>query len=55
MERVRSTMFLGVHVTAVYNYFSSLAKKAHQRLYFLRKLRGARVPAPVMCLFSRER
>ncbi|KAI3365914.1 hypothetical protein L3Q82_000738 [Scortum barcoo] len=30
-----------------------LGKKANQRLYFLRKLRKARAPAPIMCTFYR--
>ncbi|KAK3523418.1 hypothetical protein QTP86_032737 [Hemibagrus guttatus] len=32
---------------------TSLAKKAQSRLYFLRKLRKARVPPPIMCSFYR--
>ncbi len=47
VERVSSTKFLGVHITA------ALAKKAQQRLYFLRKLRRARAPASIMCTFYR--
>ncbi len=32
---------------------AALAKKAQQRLYFLRKLRRARAPTPIMCTFYR--
>ncbi len=35
------------------NNTAGLAKKAQQRLYLLRKLRRARVPAPIMCTFYR--
>ncbi len=35
------------------NNTAALAKKAQQRLYFLRKLRRARAPAPIMCTFYR--
>ncbi|KAI3375853.1 hypothetical protein L3Q82_004124 [Scortum barcoo] len=44
VERVCSTKFLGVHVTEDLSWTintTSLAKKANQRLYFLRKLRKA--------------
>ncbi|KAI3373200.1 hypothetical protein L3Q82_006515 [Scortum barcoo] len=53
---VSSTKFLGVHVTEHLTWTintTSLAKKANQRLYFLRKLRKARAPAPIMCTFYR--
>ncbi len=56
MERVSSTKFLGVHITedlSWTNNTAALAKKAQQRLYFLRKLRRARAPAPIMCTFYR--
>ncbi len=56
VERVSSTMFLGVHITEDLfwtNNTAALAKKAQQRLYFLRKLRRARAPAPIMCTFYR--
>ncbi|XP_061648609.1 uncharacterized protein LOC133486863 [Phyllopteryx taeniolatus] len=56
VERVRSTKFLGVHITENLSWTSntsSLAKKAHQRLYFLRKLRRATAPTPIMCSFYR--
>ncbi len=35
------------------NNTAALAKKAQRRLYFLRKLRRARAPAPIMCTFYR--
>ena len=56
VERVSSTKFLGVHITEDLSWTTntaSLARKAHQRLYFLRKLRRARAPAPIMCTFYR--
>ncbi len=47
VERVSSTKFLGVHITEDnMQYTAALAKKAQQRLYFLRKLRRARAPTP---------
>ncbi|KAK0136910.1 hypothetical protein N1851_026932 [Merluccius polli] len=54
VERVSSTMFLGVHLTEDLSWSctsASLAGKAQQRLYFRRKLRRARAPAPIMCSF----
>ena len=56
VERVSSTKFLGVHITEDLSWSTntaSLAKKAQQRLYFLRKLKKARAPAPIMCSFYR--
>ncbi len=56
VERVSSTKFLGVHITedlSWTNNTAALAKKAQQRLYFLRKLRRARAPVPNMCTFYR--
>ncbi len=56
VERVSSTKFLGVHITedlSWTNNTAALAKKAQQHLYFLRKLRRARAPAPIMCTFYR--
>ncbi len=49
VERVSSTK-LDLSWT---NNTAALAKKAQQRLYFLRKLRRARAPAPIMCTFYR--
>ncbi|KAI2647702.1 putative RNA-directed DNA polymerase from transposon BS [Labeo rohita] len=56
VERVSSTKFLGVHITDDLSWaknITTLAKKSQQRLYFLRKLRRARAPAPIMCTFYR--
>uniref|UniRef100_A0A9J8BX17 Reverse transcriptase domain-containing protein n=1 Tax=Cyprinus carpio carpio TaxID=630221 RepID=A0A9J8BX17_CYPCA len=56
VERVSSTKFLSVHITEDLSWTdntAALAKKAQQRLYFLRKLRRARAPAPIMCTFYR--
>ncbi len=56
VERASSTKFLGVHITedlSWTNNTAALAKKAQQRLYFLRKLRRARAPAPIMCTLYR--
>ncbi len=53
-RRVRLTK--GVHITedlSWTNNTAALAKKAQQRLYFLRKLRRARAPTPIMCTFYR--
>uniref|UniRef100_A0A8C1YK04 Alkylated DNA repair protein AlkB homologue 8 N-terminal domain-containing protein n=1 Tax=Cyprinus carpio TaxID=7962 RepID=A0A8C1YK04_CYPCA len=56
VERVSSTKFQGVHITedlSWTNNTAALAKKAQQCLYFLRKLRRARAPAPILCTFYR--
>uniref|UniRef100_A0A3B1KH12 Reverse transcriptase domain-containing protein n=1 Tax=Astyanax mexicanus TaxID=7994 RepID=A0A3B1KH12_ASTMX len=56
VERVSSTKFLGVHVTEDLSWSTnsaSLARKANQRLYFLRKLRRAGAPNPIMTTFYR--
>ncbi len=56
VERASSTKFLGVHITedlSWTNNTAALAKKAQQRLYFLRKLRRAKAPTPIMCTFYR--
>ncbi|KAI3364670.1 hypothetical protein L3Q82_011445 [Scortum barcoo] len=47
VERVSSTKFLGVHISDDLSWTTntaSLAKKAQQRLYFLRKLKRASAP-----------
>ena len=57
VERVSSTKFLGVHVSEDLSWTtntSSLAKRAHQRLHFLCKLRRAGAPPPIMCTFYRR-
>ncbi|XP_072513255.1 uncharacterized protein [Salminus brasiliensis] len=56
VEIVKSTKFLGVHLAENLTWSlntSSTAKKAQQRLYFLRKLRKARLPPPILTLFYR--
>ncbi|XP_037834516.1 uncharacterized protein LOC108251624 [Kryptolebias marmoratus] len=56
VERVSSTKFLGVHISEDLSWTintAAVAKKAHQRLYFLRKLRRARAPTPIMTTFYR--
>uniref|UniRef100_A0A8C2G3L7 Reverse transcriptase domain-containing protein n=1 Tax=Cyprinus carpio TaxID=7962 RepID=A0A8C2G3L7_CYPCA len=56
VERVSSTKFLGVHITEDLSWTdntAALAKKSQQRLYFLRKLRRARAPPPIMYTFYR--
>uniref|UniRef100_A0A3B1K4B1 Reverse transcriptase domain-containing protein n=1 Tax=Astyanax mexicanus TaxID=7994 RepID=A0A3B1K4B1_ASTMX len=56
VERVSSTKFLGVHVTEDLSWSTnsaSLARKANQRLYFLRKLKRAGAPTPIMTTFYR--
>ncbi len=53
---VHITEWWGVHITedlSWTNNTAALAKKAQQRLYFLRKLRRARAPTPVICTFYR--
>ena len=48
VERVSSTKFLGVHISEGLSWTTnsaSLAKKAQQRLYFLRKLKRAKAPS----------
>ena len=56
VERVSSTKFLGVHISDDLSWTTntaSLAKKAQQRLYFLRKLRHASAPPAIMTAFYR--
>ena len=56
VEQVSSTKFLGVHISQDLSWntnTTSLAKKAQQRLYFLRKLRRASAPTPIMYSFYR--
>ena len=56
VERVSSTKFLGVHISDDLSWTTnttSLAKKAHQRLYFLRKLKKASATPSIMTTFYR--
>ncbi len=56
VERASSNKFLGVNITedlSWTNNTAALAKKAQQRLYFLRKLRRVRAPTPIMRTFYR--
>ncbi|KAK0135620.1 hypothetical protein N1851_028526 [Merluccius polli] len=56
VERVSSTKFLGVHISEDLSWTTntaSLAKKAQRRLYFLRKIKRAKAPPPIMCTFYR--
>ncbi|KAI5104433.1 gastrula zinc finger protein XlCGF28.1-like [Silurus meridionalis] len=56
MEIVKSTKFLGVHLTENFTWSlntSSITKKAQQRLYFLRRLRKAHLPPPILSMFYR--
>ncbi|KAI4883813.1 hypothetical protein NFI96_033225 [Prochilodus magdalenae] len=55
-QSVRSTKFLGVHITENLPRSlntSSIAKNAQQRLYFLRRLRRAHLPPPILTVFYR--
>ncbi len=55
-KSIRSISRSSVHITedlSWTNNTAALAKKAQQRLYFLRKLRRARPPTPIMCTFYR--
>ncbi|XP_068198503.1 probable RNA-directed DNA polymerase from transposon BS isoform X2 [Antennarius striatus] len=56
VERVNSTKFLGVHISEDLSWDCNtalLAKKAQQRLYFLRKLRRVRPQPLIMLTFYR--
>ena len=56
VERVSSTKFLGVHISEDLSWATnsaSLVKKAQRRLYFLRKLKKARAPIPILKTFYR--
>ena len=53
---VDSTKFMGVQITENLSWcenIASLVRGGQQRLYFLRKLRQARVPASTKCTFNR--
>ncbi len=56
VERVSSTKFLGVHITEDLTWTTntmSLSKKAQQRLHFLRQLKRASLPPPILTTFYR--
>ena len=56
VERVESTKFLGVHITENLSWetnTAALAKKAQQRLYFLRRLKRAGASTTTMLSFYR--
>ncbi|XP_062919526.1 uncharacterized protein LOC134354537 [Mobula hypostoma] len=56
VEIVKSTKFLGVHLAENLTWSldtSSIAKKAQQRLYFLRRLRKVHLPHPILTTFYR--
>ncbi|KAK3543061.1 hypothetical protein QTP70_010551 [Hemibagrus guttatus] len=56
VEIVKSTKFLGVHLAENLTWSlntSSISKKAQQRLCFLRRLRKAHLPPPILTMFYR--
>ncbi len=56
VERVSSTKFLGVHITEDLTWTTntkSISKKAQQRLHFLRRLKRASLPPPILTTFYR--
>ncbi len=56
VEKVSSTKFLGVHITEDLTWTTntmSLSKKAQQRLHFLRRLKRASLPPPILTTFYR--
>ncbi|KAK3549101.1 hypothetical protein QTP70_031896 [Hemibagrus guttatus] len=56
VEIVKSTKFLGVHLVENFTWSlntSSIRKKAQQHLYFLRRLRKAHLPPPILTMFYR--
>ena len=56
VERVSSFKFLGVHISEDLSWSlntSSLVKKAHQRLFFLRRLRKAQLSPLILTNFYR--
>ncbi|KAK3564556.1 hypothetical protein QTP86_022798, partial [Hemibagrus guttatus] len=56
VEIVKITKFLGVHLMENFTWSlntSSITKKAQQRLYFLRRLRKAHLPPPILTVFYR--
>ncbi|KAI4877548.1 hypothetical protein NFI96_031460, partial [Prochilodus magdalenae] len=56
VEIVKSTKFLGVHLAEDVTWClntSNITRKAQQRLYFLRRLRKAHLPPPILTTFYR--
>ena len=56
VERVSSTRFLGVQITDTLTWSlhtSALVKRAQQRLHFLRRMRRAFLPPPILTTFYR--
>ncbi|KAL0195209.1 hypothetical protein M9458_008781, partial [Cirrhinus mrigala] len=56
VERVSSIKFLGVHITEDLTWttnVTSLNKKGQQRLHFLRRLKRASLPPPILTTFYR--
>ncbi|KAK3507855.1 hypothetical protein QTP70_001701 [Hemibagrus guttatus] len=56
MEILKSTKFLGVHLAEDFTWSlntSSITKKAQQHLCFLRRLRKAHLPPPILTTFYR--
>ncbi|KAK1783958.1 hypothetical protein P4O66_004640, partial [Electrophorus voltai] len=51
MEIIKNIKFLGVHIAE--NLTCSITKRAQQRFYFLRKLRKAHLPSPILTTFYR--
>ncbi|KAI3366460.1 hypothetical protein L3Q82_000594 [Scortum barcoo] len=57
VEVVSSTKFLGVHITDDLTWSvnsASLVKKAQQRLHFLRRMKRAHLPPPILTTFYRS-
>ncbi|KAK3548294.1 hypothetical protein QTP70_009089 [Hemibagrus guttatus] len=56
VEIIKITKFLGVHLAENFTWSlntTSISKKAHQHLYFLRRLRKAHLPPPILTMFYR--
>ncbi|KAK1801367.1 hypothetical protein P4O66_023040, partial [Electrophorus voltai] len=56
VEIIKNIKFLGVHIAENLTWTlntNSITKRAQQRLYFLRKLREAHLPSPILTTFYR--
>ncbi|KAK1784423.1 hypothetical protein P4O66_001744, partial [Electrophorus voltai] len=56
VEIIKNIKFLGLHLAENLTWTlntSSITKRAQQRLYFLRKLREAHLPSPILTTFYR--